>query len=72
MHPPQWTWSFAGADGTVLKPPIGPTLPSRFDAEAWLGEHWRALATEGVAAATVLLDGTPQGAPVELVEPLDG
>ena len=68
MHPPQWAWQFTSSDGATLKQPISPTFPSRFDAEAWLGEHWRALAADGVAAATVLLDGTPKAAPIELSE----
>lgn len=71
MHPPLWAWQFTGTDGATLKHPISLTFPSRFDAEAWLGEHWRALAAEGASAATVLLGGTPQGAPVELSEPAE-
>lgn len=71
MRPPQWTWRFTEADGEVLKPPISPTFSNRFDAEAWLGEHWRAVAAGGVFAAVVLMDGKPISAPIELSEPRD-
>ena len=52
----QWTWLLCGAAGEPLDRPLSPTFTSRFDAEAWLGEHWRRLAGERVASAQ-LRDG---------------
>ena len=47
----QWTWVFQDAEDCVMDRPLSPTFTSRFDAEAWLGEHWRHLAEQGVGAA---------------------
>lgn len=47
----QWTWVFLDADDAAMDRPLSPTFTTRFDSEAWLGEHWRHLAGQGVAAA---------------------
>lgn len=66
MSGPQWTWQFLASDGEELDRPLSPAFTSRFDAEAWLGEHWRSLAVDGVAAARPLHQGSAVAAPVPL------
>lgn len=60
---PQWEWQLASADGAVVDRPTSPVFATQFDAEQWLGEHWRGLADQGVASAVLLNEGTP-AAPV--------
>jgi hypothetical protein len=59
MAGPQWTWEFLGADEDPLATPVSPAFTSRFDAEAWIGEHWRQMAADGVASARLLHQGHP-------------
>jgi hypothetical protein len=63
---PQWEWALSGADGSRPDRPVGPVFTSRFDAEQWLGEHWRALAGQDVARAQLLHLGQGVGVPIEL------
>lgn len=58
---PQWVWELLDAHGAGLSEPRSPVFTARFDAEAWLGESWRRLATRGVRAARLLHDGHPAG-----------
>lgn len=54
-----FTWRFHGPDGEVLSGATAPTAPaqtSQSDAESWLGEQWRELADQGVAAASLFRD----------------
>ena len=67
MTRPQWAWEFLEADGTRLDRPVSPAFTSRFDAESWLGEHWRRLVEDGVGAARLLHQGHGAAAPVALV-----
>lgn len=60
-----WTWQFVDASGIA----VGETAPdasTRFDAEAWLGEHWRAIARRGAARGVLLRAGEPFGPGVDL------
>lgn len=59
MNRPMWVWEMLGPDDAVLDRPLSPTFTNRFDAEAWLGEHWRELAAEGVVAARLQHQGSP-------------
>ena len=43
---PQWEWRFDGADGSALDRPVSPVFTTQYDAEQWLGEHWRTLAAQ--------------------------
>ncbi|GGL22306.1 hypothetical protein H9L10_07030 [Phycicoccus endophyticus] len=54
----RWSWSFTGADGGEVTGPPTTTaaFPSQSDAESWLGETWRELATAGVASVTLWHD----------------
>ena len=45
---------------------MSPVFTSRFDAEQWLGEHWRGLAQDRVATAGLLRGEEPLGRPVAL------
>ena len=65
---PQWEWALLGSDGHRSERPVGPVFTSRFDAEQWIGEHWRALAGQGVARAQLLHTGESVGAAIELPE----
>ncbi len=64
----QWQWQCVDADGAVV--PGGPAqsaiFPTQGEAEAWLGESWEELADAGVAATTLLHDGTPVYGPMPL------
>lgn len=62
----QWEWSFLDAQDVPLDRPLSPAFTNRFDAEAWLGEHWRHLATQGVAVAQLLQQGEPAAPPLPL------
>ena len=62
-----WTWRFLDPAGDAVEE-SAPEADSRFDAEAWLGEHWRAIARRGAARAVLLRDGEPVGPSPELRE----
>lgn len=65
----QWEWRFLDADDAGLDRPLSPTFPSRYDAEAWLGETWRRLAEQGVASVVLLQGATPAAPPLPLRSP---
>lgn len=50
-----WSWRYENADG---EPVTGPaeTFPSQADAESWIGQSWRELASSGVARVTLVDD----------------
>jgi len=54
---PQWEWRFDGTDGSALDRPVSPVFTTQYDAEQWLGEHWRTLAAQGVQAVGLLHEG---------------
>ena len=54
---PQWEWRFDGADGDAVSSPVSPVFTTQYDAEQWLGEHWRTLAAQGVQAVSLLHEG---------------
>jgi len=60
-----WTWRLLDREGRLASEAT-PGAPSRFDAEAWLGAHWRRLEGEGVAQAVLLRDGDAVGVAVDL------
>ncbi|MEP7764194.1 hypothetical protein [Sanguibacter sp. 25GB23B1] len=62
MIRPQWVWEMLDPAGEPLAAPVSPVFTNRFDAEQWLGEHWRELAGGGVDTAHLLHDGR-QAAP---------
>lgn len=64
----QWRWAFADRAGDPVERPVSPTFTSRFDAEAWLGEHWRGLAQDKVESAALWCGDATVGSPVALRE----
>jgi hypothetical protein len=56
---PAWEWEFLDRADAVLDRPLSPAFSARFDAEEWLGLHWRQLAEQGVVAVRLLHDGDP-------------
>lgn len=62
MIRPRWVWAFDDASGRPVDAAVSPVFTSQYDAEQWLGEHWRGVAAEGAATARLLHDGA-QAAP---------
>jgi len=62
----QWEWAFDDAEGRLLDRPISPVFSNQYDAEQWLGEHWRDLARQETAVARLMHDGTQAAAPVAM------
>ncbi len=62
---PQWEWRFAGARGPLDRP-VSPVFGNRYDAEQWIGEHWRSLASQGATTATLLHEGVPAAPPLPI------
>jgi hypothetical protein len=59
---PRWVWAFDDAAGHEVGAMPSPVFTSQYDAEQWLGEHWRDVAAAGAVAARLLHDGA-QAAP---------
>ena len=66
-----WDWELVDAGGRPVDQPMSPAFGTRYDAELWLGEHWRRLAGQGVATAVLRGRGVAVGAPVALRSALD-
>ena len=62
----QWEWAFDDAEGHLLAQPVSPVFANQFDAEQWLGEHWRDLAAQDAAVSRLIHNGTQAAAPVAL------
>lgn len=69
MIRPRWEWSLVDHDGRRLEPSLSPVFTAQYDAEQWLGEHWRELARTGAATAMLLHDGTQATPTIELRVP---
>jgi hypothetical protein len=65
----QWAWTFLDQAEQPLDRPLSPAFTTRFDAEAWLGEHWRDLAGQGVAAARLTDRGAVASPAIALHSP---
>ncbi|OLE28234.1 MAG: hypothetical protein AUG44_07965 [Actinobacteria bacterium 13_1_20CM_3_71_11] len=50
-----WTWRYEDGTGKPVDQPTE-TFTSQADAESWLGQTWRQLATAGVVTATLVED----------------
>jgi hypothetical protein len=50
-----WSWRYEGTDGRAV---AGPTeaFASQADAESWIGQTWRDLASGGVTAVALMED----------------
>lgn len=56
---PRWEWRLVDATGEVVDRPTSPVFEARYDAEEWLGDHWRALGAQNVRSALLLNEGQP-------------
>ncbi|RPF20809.1 hypothetical protein [Myceligenerans xiligouense] len=65
---PRWEWALHDDEGEGVPEPVTPVFTSQFDAEQWLGEHWRALAAAGVSSAQLHHDGEPAGPRVDFLD----
>lgn len=67
MSVPHWTWTFFGSTDAAVEQQ-SPVFATRADAETWLGENWRRLASQQPAVAQVQLrgQGVAVGPAVEL------
>ena len=50
-----WTWRYENGEGQPVEQPME-TFTSQADAESWLGQTWRQLATAGVVTAMLFED----------------
>lgn len=50
-----WTWRYESGDGGSVAGPAE-TFGSQADAESWLGQTWRDLASAGVTSVALLED----------------
>jgi hypothetical protein len=66
---PAWDWEFLDRADQPMDRPLTPAFTNRFDAESWLGENWRKLVAQGVAAVRLAHDGHPAAPPLSLREP---
>lgn len=69
---PLWTWEMLDAAHAPLERPLSPTFTNRFDAESWVGEHWRELVRDGVRAVRLCHQGVPAAPLLPLRSRLDG
>ncbi|HET7173706.1 MAG TPA: hypothetical protein VFI30_05460 [Nocardioidaceae bacterium] len=64
-----WTWLVEEADGKPASlDEAPPEFTSQADAESWLGEIWRELATAGATQVSLLEDGRRLYGPMSLSE----
>ena len=66
MSRTSWEWELLDAAEAPAERAPGPVFTSRFDAEAWLGEHRRDLVADGVASARLLHQGQAVAGPLPL------
>jgi hypothetical protein len=66
---PRWEWVLEDARGRPVTRVVSPVFTTQYDAEQWLGEHWRSLAGTGASAAQLHHDGEPVGRRLELLIP---
>ncbi|RLV49123.1 hypothetical protein D9V37_11185 [Nocardioides mangrovicus] len=65
--PGVWWWRLEAADGSEVAPPEGrQEFPTRGEAESYVGEFWAELASQGVAAVTLLEDDREVYGPMPL------
>lgn len=50
-----WSWRYEGAEGQSVDGPAE-TFGSQADAESWIGQVWRDLASSGVTKVVLLED----------------
>jgi hypothetical protein len=50
-----WSWRYEGTDGSSVSGPAE-TFSNQADAESWIGQTWRQLASAGVTAVVLVED----------------
>jgi hypothetical protein len=50
-----WTWQYEDPQGAAVTGPHE-AFPSQADAESWIGQTWRELASSGVTAVVLIED----------------
>lgn len=50
-----WSWRYEGTDGEPVSGPAE-TFGSQADAESWVGQTWRQLASAGVTSVALMED----------------
>lgn len=50
-----WSWRYEGTDGQTVNGPAE-TFGSQSDAESWIGQSWRELASSGVTSVVLTED----------------
>jgi hypothetical protein len=50
-----WSWRYEGANGESVEGPTE-TFSSQADAESWIGQTWRQLASTGVTTVELVED----------------
>jgi len=50
-----WSWRYEDVDGRSVNGPAE-TFSSQADAESWIGQSWRELASTGVTSVTLVED----------------
>jgi hypothetical protein len=50
-----WSWRYESTDGQVVSGPAE-TFGSQADAESWIGQSWRDLASAGVTCVALVED----------------
>ena len=50
-----WNWRYESGDGQTVTGPAE-TFGSQADAESWIGQNWRELASAGVTSVTLVED----------------
>lgn len=50
-----WSWRYEGADGSPVSGPVE-TFSSQADAESWIGQTWRELASSGISSVSLVED----------------
>lgn len=66
---PRWEWVLLDEAGERLQPSLSPVFTTQYDAEEWLGERWRQLASVGAAEAHLMHDGALATPPLPLRVP---
>ncbi|GAB4086127.1 hypothetical protein GCM10028784_27570 [Myceligenerans cantabricum] len=66
---PRWEWALHDDEGARLPESVTPVFTNQFDAEQWLGEHWRSLADRGATSATLHHDGRESAPAIALRVP---
>lgn len=69
--PKRFSWIWLTEQRQPMAVANVPTFDSRYDAEQWLGEHWRRCVAVGAEAAQLLCEGRSQGDAVVLHSLID-